>query len=111
MIISTFEFDKQWEKMGLTDNERRLLENEILCNPHLGAVIKGTSGLRKIRFAIEGQGKRGGSRVLYIDFVVYRRVYLITAYPKNQKVDITADEKTLFNKLIEQTKKELEGKL
>ena len=109
LFVSTFEFDKQWESMGLDDNDRRRLENEIIGNPKIGSVIRGAGGLRKLRFALEGKGKSGGSRVLYVDFVIYKRIYLITAYPKSQKEDISPAEREMFKKIIEQTKKELGG--
>lgn len=110
MFFSSFEFDKQWLRMGLNDEDRRRLENEIVNNPQIGPVIRGTGGLRKMRFAFEGKGKSGSVRTLYVDFVVFERVYLITAYSKNQKEDISPSECEMFKKIIEQTKKELGGK-
>jgi hypothetical protein len=109
MFVSTHEFDKEWERMGLTDDDRHRLENEITENPKIGAVIRGTSGLRKMRFSFEGKGKSGSSRVLYVDFVFYGRVYLITAYPKNEKENISDAERKMYRKVIEQTKKMLGG--
>jgi len=109
MFFSTFEFDKQWERMGLNDEERRRLENEIAQNPKTGVVVQGAGGLRKMRFAPEGRGKSGSSRVLYVDFVVVGRVYLITAYLKSEKEDISQAERELYKKIIGQTKKELGG--
>lgn len=107
--MSTHEFDTQWEKMGLTDEDRRRLENEIANNTQIGAVMRGTGGLRKMRFAFEGKGKSGSSRVLYVDFVVYERVYLITVYPKSVRENISGAERAIYKKVIEQTKKELGG--
>ena len=95
--------------MGLDDEDRRRLENEIADNPQIGSVMRGTGGLRKMRFAIEGKGKSGSVRALYVDYVFVERVYLITAYPKSQKENITPQERELFRKLIEQTKRELGG--
>jgi hypothetical protein len=95
--------------MGLNGEDRRRLENEIIVNPQVGAVMRGTSGLRKMRFAFEGKGKSGGSRVLYVDLVVYKRVYLITTYPKSQKENISPAEREMFKKIVEQTKRELGG--
>ena len=109
MFFSTFEFDKQWDSMNLDDEDRRRLENEILNNPKSGKVIRGTGGLRKIKFAFEGMGKNSSSRVLYVDFVVLERIYLVTAYPKSKKDNITRAERTMYKKLIEQTKQELGG--
>ena len=109
MFFSTFEFDKQWERMGFNDDDRSRLENEILDNPKIGAVIQGTGGLRKMRFAFQGKGKSGGIRTLYVDYVVFERVYLVTAYPKGTKDDITPAERKVFKQLIEQTENELRG--
>ena len=69
--------------MGLTDEDLRVLQEQLLANPQLGAVIQGTGGLRKMRFALPGQGKSGSSRVAYVDFVIAETIYLIFAYPKN----------------------------
>ena len=71
--------------------------------------MRGTGGLRKMRFAFEGQGKSGSARALYVDFFVFERVYLIYAYPKGQKDNISPEERELFKKIIEQAKKELGG--
>ena len=106
MFFSSNEFDKQWERMGLGDDDMRRLENQIADNPELGAVISGTGGLRKMRFAFEGRGKSGSSRVLYVDFVIHECIYLIYAYPKNEKDNISPSEREMFRKIIEQTKKE-----
>ena len=66
------EFDRQWQKMGLGDNDLRQLQETLLENPKAGDVIRGTKGLRKIRIAFEGQGKSGSGRVAYVDFALYR---------------------------------------
>jgi len=49
----------------LTDEEYRLLQNELTLNPEAGDLIPGGGGIRKIRFAIQGKGKRGGGRLIY----------------------------------------------
>jgi len=108
-FISTFEFDRQWEQMGLDDGERNCLENEILENPKIGKVMKGTGGLRKMRYAIKGKGKSGGARILYVDYVVFERIYLVTAFPKGVKENISQAERELYKKLIVQIGNELKG--
>ena len=49
----------------LSDEEYRQLQNELLKTPTKGDVIQGTGGLRKVRVASKGKGKRGGARVIY----------------------------------------------
>lgn len=93
--------------MGLSDEDQRRLENEIMNKPNVGVVVRGTGGLRKMRFAFEGKGKSGSARVLYVNFVVFDRVYLIYTYPKGQQDSISQSEREAFNRVIEQTEKEL----
>ena len=94
------EFDRQWKNMDLGDDELRQLQETLLQNPKAGDVIQGTKGLRKIRIAFEGQGKRGGGRVAYVDFTVYETIYLITAYPKNVKDNLSKEERNKIAKMI-----------
>ena len=63
--------------------------------------MRGTGGIRKMRFAYEHQGKSGSVRVIYIDFEVYEKIYLITAYPKNEKDNLTEGELNELRQLIE----------
>ena len=94
------EFDRQWQKLGLGDNELRQLQETLLQNPKVGKVIQGTKGLRKIRIAFEGQGKSGSGRVAYVDFTVHETVYLITAYPKNVKDNLSKAKRNAIAKMI-----------
>ena len=93
--------------MGLTDDDLQKLQEQLLKNPQLGAVIQGTGGLRKMRFALPGRGKRGSCRVLYIDFVVAESIYFIFAYPKNEMDNLSKQERNNIKKLIEQIEKNL----
>jgi hypothetical protein len=94
------EFDRQWQKMDLGDNELRQLQETLLKNPKAGKVIQGTKGLRKIRIAFDGQGKSGSGRVAYVDFSVHEVIYLITAYPKNEKDNLSKAERNTIAKMI-----------
>lgn len=95
------EFEKCWKEIGLTDRELKALQEELTVNPLRGDVIRGTGGLRKMRIAIEGRGKSSSARVCYVDFAVYERIYLITAYTKNNKENLTDKECNEIKKLIE----------
>lgn len=104
-FIMTPEFDRCWRNLGLTDNHLKELQEMILIDPQVGRVIQGTGGLRKVRYAIGNKGKSGSIRVLYVDLVVHEKVYLITAYPKNEKDNLSDMEKAEVKKLIMQLKK------
>ena len=94
------EFDRQWRKLGLGDDELRQLQEALLQNPKAGDVIRGTNGLRKIRIAFDKQGKRGSGRVAYVDFTVHEVVYLITAYSKKEKVNLSKAERNEIARII-----------
>lgn len=103
-FIMTPEFDKIWARMGLTDDDLKELQEIILLNPQVGSVMEGTGGLRKMRFALN-EGKSGGARVLYVDLVIHEEVYLISAFPKGSKVNLTKSERNEIKKMIDKLKK------
>jgi len=93
-----------------TDGEiLRRIQNEILKNPEAGVTIAGTGGLRKLRVSDRerGKGKRGGYRVIYLDLPHLSVTCLMGLYTKEDKIDISFDEKKVFRKLTEAFKKEL----
>lgn len=100
-------FDRQWRNMGLNDDDLQCLQIQLLENPQIGKVIKGTGKLRKMRFALPGRGKSGSSRVLYVDFLLAETIYLIFAYPKNEKDTLTDEECNNIKKLIDRLEKSL----
>ena len=100
-------FDKVWKEMGLTDDDLQALQEQLLANPQIGDVISGTGGLRKMRFSLPNRVKRGSSRIIYIDFCVVETIYLIFAYPKNEKDNLSAEEKRNLKKLVARMKETL----
>ena len=80
---------------------------EILKNPKIGSVIRGTGGLRKLRFSFENKGKSGSTRICYVDFLLLETVYLITIYPKNEKDNLTKAECNNIKKMIDALEKTL----
>lgn len=106
-FIQTREFIKNWEDLGLNDNDLRRLELLIMSDPQIGAVMRGTGKLRKLRFALDNRGKSGSARVCYVDFLSLETVYLITAYPKNVKENLTNAERNNIKKMIDQLEQNL----
>jgi len=102
IFIHTKLFDKKWASLGCDDYDLSELQKAICDNPQGNPVIRGTGGVRKIRVALEGRGKSGGARVLYVDFVVHGVIGLLSAYPKNEKEDITNDERKILKAMVEQ---------
>jgi len=108
-FVITKEFDKNWKDIGLTDDDLKILQQELILNPQKGDVIQGTSGLRKLRIAFENRGKSGSGRVCYVDFAVYEKIYLITAYPKNEKENLSKSERNAISEMIKQLERALKG--
>lgn len=84
--------------MGLNDGNLRDLEFTLLDNPQVGDVIEGTGGARKMRIQLEGRGKSGGGRVIYLDVFEQENLYLLFAYPKNVQNDLAPDQKKMIRK-------------
>lgn len=99
-------FTSKWQSLGLTDEDLRVLENILLKNPKTGDIISGTGGLRKIRIPLEDTGKRSGDRVIYVDIEVKECIYLLNVYAKNEKTDLTNQERKLLRRLVEVLKEE-----
>lgn len=89
-------------KLLLGDDDYGTFQRALADNPDAGDGIPGTGGLRKIRVAAKGHGKRGGARVIYYHFVSASRIGLLFAYPKNEQVNLTPEQKSALKKIIEQ---------
>ena len=92
--------------MGLCDDDLKKLEEILIANPHMGAVIQDTGGARKLRIQLDGTGKSGGGRVIYLDVFEKEKLYLLFAYPKNVQENLTAEQKVSIKKLVDAIKKE-----
>ena len=92
--------------MGLHDEKLKLLEDILLENPQKGDVIEGTSGARKMRIQMNGHGKRGGGRVIYVDIFEKEKLYFLFAYPKNVQVNLTEQQKKIVRQMVEVIKGE-----
>lgn len=105
-FIYTKPFRISWEKMGLDDADLRQLEQILLEEPDKGDVIQGTGGARKMRIQLEGRGKRGGGRVIYVDIFEKEKLYLLLAYPKNVQDNLTPVQEKAIKDLIDTIRKE-----
>lgn len=86
---------------GLLDDEAmRQVENILLVEPRTGDLVARTGGVRKLRAALPGRGKRGGARVVYLYVEVRARLYFLLAYRKNQQLDLTAHDKRALRMMV-----------
>lgn len=92
----------------ITDEEYREFQAYLAANPEAGDVIPGLGGLRKIRLALPGRGKRGGARVLYLLFVSAETVFLLHVFVKGEFEDLPPDKRRVIRRLVDEIKKEFD---
>lgn len=98
-VAETPTFSRQAEKL-FNEEEKRELIDFLAENPLAGSEIPGTGGVRKVRFASSGRGKRGGARIIYYYLDETMPLYALLAYAKNTKADLTPDEKRIVSALV-----------
>ena len=67
----------------LADEDYAALQQELIQNPEIGSVVRGSGGVRKLRWAAPGRGKRGGYRIIYFVRRPKGVIWMLTMYPKN----------------------------
>jgi|SRR5271165_2885793 len=88
----------------LIDDEYRGFQIYLLERPDAGVVIRGSGGVRKVRWAAGGKGKSGGLRVIYYWFKAEEQIFLLTLYEKGEQEDLSAADLKRIVKLIEELK-------
>jgi hypothetical protein len=85
----------------LPDEHYRKLQAHLTEHPDDGAIIQDSGGLRKIRWAVKNQGKRGGVRVIYYWVVNLDLIYMIYVYSKTDQDDLTSRQLKALRKIVE----------
>ena len=86
------------------DEDLRALQSFLLALPDAGDLIRGGSGLRKLRWSAQGRGKRGGARVIYYWHVPKYNIYLIYGYVKSEREELTPQQIRVLAELMEDVK-------
>ncbi len=84
----------------MDDSEYAKLQLALVLRPDWGKVIPGGGGLRKLRLAGSGRGKRGGLRVIYYWQAADDQIWLLLAYPKSERDDLSHDEIRQLKRLV-----------
>ena len=87
-------------KALLDDEDYRSLQSALVLRTEQGARIKGSGGLRKIRWALRGQGKRGGIRVVYYWNLMDETFYMLYAYGKRERDDLTTKQLRVLSRIV-----------
>ncbi len=99
LIVETSVFSRQVQDL-MDPESYRLLQVELIRNPEAGAFIRGTGGLRKIRWSGLGRGKRGGTRIIYYWARGRAILLMLLAYPKNVQDDLTPTQRKALKSLV-----------
>ena len=86
----------------LSDDEYRQVQLELIQNPEIGAVVRGSGGVRKLRWGATGRGKRGGYRIIYFIHRPKDVIWMLTIYPKNV-------HDTIPSNVLKQIRQEIES--
>jgi mRNA-degrading endonuclease RelE of RelBE toxin-antitoxin system len=86
----------------LSDDEYRALQHALTDNPEAGAVIRGSGGVRKLRWRLAGRGKRGGIRVIYYLRSRQGELWMLTVYAKSEAESIPGH-------VLKKIKEEIDG--
>jgi hypothetical protein len=98
-VVETPRYRADAERLFSAD-EREAIVNLVSSDPGCGTVIPGGGSVRKLRVGFGGRGKRGGARVLYIFGGRDVPVFLLAAFAKNERDDLTAAERAAMAKAV-----------
>ena len=104
-IIRLKPYIRAMARMGLDGQAMRDIELGLAAAPEAHPVIKGLRGVRKARFPLPGRGKSGGGRVIYY-VAVETAIYMMTAYSKNERDDLSPDQRKAILAVIGSVKED-----
>ncbi len=104
-LFITTSYERAIRKL-VTESARNEMETAIVANPGRAPVIPGTGGIRKLRWAASGRGKQGGVRAIYFYHSEPGTIYMLTAYAKADREDLTPADKKALSRLIATIKQE-----
>jgi len=99
ILVETRVFTREIARL-LTDDEYRELQYKLIAHPNAGSVIRGSRGLRKLRWGTKRRGKRGGLRVIYF-WDVPDQIFLLLPYDKRETEDLTKAQILKLRRVVE----------
>ena len=100
IFIETTIFTKEIERLILDDHYRRL-QTTLMLKPDAGKLIKGSGGLRKIRWNLPGTGKRGALRIIYY-WNPPDTIFMLFPYRKTEQENLTPDQLKLLRRMVKE---------
>ena len=91
-IVELPEFQRRAEAL-ITEQEKQSIINYLALHPNAGVIMKGTGGIRKLRWSTGGKGKSGGVRVVYYFHNESMPLFLLSPFGKSEKANLTKSER------------------
>jgi mRNA-degrading endonuclease RelE of RelBE toxin-antitoxin system len=100
VIVETSIFTRRVLQL-LADEEYRKLQAALVNRPLAGAIIRGSGGLRKVRWAGSGRGKRGGVRIIYYWAAERAQLLMLFIFAQNERDDLSPDQLKILRTIVE----------
>jgi hypothetical protein len=97
-VVETPEFVTRTRAL-LDEDEHQALIAHLAAHPTAGDLVPGTGGVRKLRWALAGRGKRGGARVIYFFHSAVLPLFALTIFTKNERVDLSQADRNELRRL------------
>ena len=104
-VFATKTYERAIRKL-MSEADRREMEAAIVADPGGAPLLRGTGGIRKLRWAGPGRGKRGGIRTIYFHHAGPEAIYMLSAYTKADREDLTPADRKALSRLVAEIKKE-----
>ena len=100
-VAETKAFQRKIQAL-LSDQEKEDLIYYLSEHPNAGTLMQGTGGIRKLRWAQSGRGKSGSIRVIYYFHSTNMPLYLLAAFGKNEKANLSQQERNFLAKAVKE---------
>jgi hypothetical protein len=80
--------------------ERAAIVDRLAADPRCGVVVPGSGGIRKVRFGVGARGKSGGARIIYLYTGDGLPIFILAAFAKNEKADLSAAERNALGRMV-----------
>ena len=100
IFIETSIFTKEIQRL-IPDDIYRMLQTALMLRPDSGKLIRGSGGLRKIRWNLPGSGKRGALRIIYF-WDPPDRIFMLLPYKKSDQDDLTSDQLKVLRQMVKE---------